>query len=236
MNYSTALFLILSSTAAASSSEAQHSTINKNRRSLTDLSYNDETHGAVSEAEYEELVNWREAITSYWTPDRLSSVTPLHNVINDNIDAIQSNSTHYLDNGTWRRRNLLRTNDDGRKLAVTDSPWTGGDIHHAAGRLVFTKDGNDYLCSATAIKDGSMDNGRSIIVTAGHCVYDDATKKVCKTKSSTYFTDELLKCIIFHVVNNKTHVYLRYLLYVYPLNNIAVCFKLYVHPTPRRWW
>lgn len=192
MNYSTALFLILSSTAAASSSEAQHSTINKNRRSLTDLSYNDETHGAVSEAEYEELVNWREAITSYWTPDRLSSVTPLHNVINDNIDAIQSNSTHYLDNGTWRRNLLRTTNDDGRKLAVTDSPWTGGDIHHAAGRLVFTKDGNDYLCSATAIKDGSMDNGRSIIVTAGHCVYDDATKKV--RHKVFYIICSLLSC------------------------------------------
>ena len=177
MNYSTALFLILSSAAAASSSEARHSTINKNRRSLTDISYNDETtHGAVSEAEYEELVNWREAIVSYWTPDRLSSVTPLHYVINDGIDSIQSNSTHYLDNGTWRR-NLLRTNDN-RKLAVRDSPWTGGDVHHAAGRLVFVKNGNNYLCSATAIKDGSMDNGRSIIVTAGHCVYDDATKKV----------------------------------------------------------
>ena len=112
--------------------------------------------------------------------------------INDNIDAIQSNSTHYLDNGTWRRRNLLRTNDDGRKLAVTDSPWTGGDIHHAAGRLVFTKDGNDYLCSATAIKDGSMANGRSIIVTAGHCVYDDATKKV--RHKVFYIICSLLSC------------------------------------------
>ena len=69
--------------------------------------------------------------------------------------------------------------DDGD--TVTNSKWTsGGDVQTAAGRIYFEMPGNakwkgpwgGYVCSGTVITDGTT--GRSIILTAAHCVYDDA--------------------------------------------------------------
>ncbi len=70
------------------------------------------------------------------------------------------------------------TGDD----TVTNAPWTGGgDIQMAAGRLFYEMPSNSrlkrwvgYVCSGTVVSDGSAD--RSVILTASHCVYDDANK------------------------------------------------------------
>ena len=60
---------------------------------------------------------------------------------------------------------------------VQNARWAnGGAIQTAAGRLLYEMpNGNGwsgYVCSGTAATDGT--NGRSIIITAAHCVYDDA--------------------------------------------------------------
>ena len=65
---------------------------------------------------------------------------------------------------------------------VTSAPWTGGGtVQNAAGRLYFEMPANPkqtrwqgYVCSGTTVTDGT--DGRSIILTAAHCVYDDANK------------------------------------------------------------
>jgi hypothetical protein len=66
---------------------------------------------------------------------------------------------------------------------VTNSPWTaGGDVQTAAGRIYFEMPANakrkgpwnGYVCSGTVATDGATD--RSVIITAAHCVYDDANK------------------------------------------------------------
>jgi len=66
---------------------------------------------------------------------------------------------------------------------VTNAEWTaGGAIQTAAGRLYFEMPSNakrkgpwtGYVCSGTVTDDST--NGRSIILTASHCVYDDANK------------------------------------------------------------
>lgn len=66
---------------------------------------------------------------------------------------------------------------------VTNSPWTGGGaIQNAAGRIYFEMPANSkrkgpwngYVCSGTVATDGTT--GRSVIITAAHCVYDDANK------------------------------------------------------------
>jgi hypothetical protein len=65
---------------------------------------------------------------------------------------------------------------------VTNAAWTApGPVQLAAGRIYFEMP-NDrrlrrwsgYVCSGTVIEDG--DSGRSVILTAAHCVYDDAYK------------------------------------------------------------
>ncbi|KGJ89264.1 hypothetical protein [Thalassotalea sp. ND16A] len=70
--------------------------------------------------------------------------------------------------------------DDGN--TVTNSSWNnGGSIQNAAGRLYFEMPNNrrmrrwsGYVCSGTVTNDGVT--GRSIIITAAHCVYDDINK------------------------------------------------------------
>ena len=60
---------------------------------------------------------------------------------------------------------------------VVNSRWTdGGAIQNAAGRLLYEMPNgggwSGYVCSGTVVNDGTT--GRSIIITAAHCVYDDA--------------------------------------------------------------
>ncbi len=64
---------------------------------------------------------------------------------------------------------------------VTNSQWTGGgDVQQTAGRIFFEMPSNaklkgpwnGYVCSGTVVTDGV--SGRSVILTAAHCVYDDA--------------------------------------------------------------
>lgn len=66
---------------------------------------------------------------------------------------------------------------------ITNATWIGGGtVQTAAGRLYFEMPSNakwkgpwtGYVCSGTAVTDETA--GRSIILTAAHCVYDDANK------------------------------------------------------------
>ena len=83
--------------------------------------------------------------------------------------------------GKGKRGNLKGTGkggvrNGGRSLQdlVDDAPWTnGGDVLMAAGRIMFRMGGSLYVCSGTAVKDENTP-GRSIILTAAHCVHDEA--------------------------------------------------------------
>jgi hypothetical protein len=66
--------------------------------------------------------------------------------------------------------------------AISNEKGTDGDsVQTASGRIYFEmlsnakkKQWNGYVCSGTVATDGT--DGRSIIVTAAHCVYDDVNK------------------------------------------------------------
>ena len=65
---------------------------------------------------------------------------------------------------------------------IANAQWTGqGVVQRAAGRIYFEMPSNaqrtrwsGYVCSGTVTSDGTT--GRSIIITASHCVYDDSNK------------------------------------------------------------
>lgn len=58
---------------------------------------------------------------------------------------------------------------------VTNGDWDGGQVHDSAGRILFEKaPGEWYVCSGTAVEDSVT--GRSIVLTAAHCIYDDVAK------------------------------------------------------------
>ena len=69
----------------------------------------------------------------------------------------------------------------GTSYIVTNDEWSGGDVQTAAGRIYFEMPTNPkwkrwtgYVCSGTVTTDDT--SGRSVIITAAHCVYDDANK------------------------------------------------------------
>lgn len=65
---------------------------------------------------------------------------------------------------------------------IANDPWTfGGDVQKAAGRIYFEMPTNakrtrwaGYVCSGTVTSENT--GGRAVIITAAHCVYDDANK------------------------------------------------------------
>ncbi len=70
----------------------------------------------------------------------------------------------------------------GSGSVIQNSEWSAaGVVQLAAGRIYFEMPGNQrrkrwsgYVCSGTVVQDGST--GRSTILTAAHCVYDDVNK------------------------------------------------------------
>ena len=66
--------------------------------------------------------------------------------------------------------------------SVPNAEWTGGGVvQNAVGRIYFEMPSNSrrtrwagYVCSGTVTNDAT--SGRSIIITASHCVYDDQYK------------------------------------------------------------
>lgn len=72
----------------------------------------------------------------------------------------------------------------GGGAVVPNAEWTsGGAVQAAAGRLYFEMRTNGpnyggYVCSGTVATDGV--SARSLIITAAHCVYDDANKEFAR--------------------------------------------------------
>ncbi len=73
--------------------------------------------------------------------------------------------------------------DPGSGDTITNAAWSdGGEIQSAAGRIYFEMPANKkrkgpwsgYVCSGTVVQDGT--SGRSIVLTAAHCIYDDINK------------------------------------------------------------
>jgi hypothetical protein len=76
----------------------------------------------------------------------------------------------------------VNTGGGGGGGSVPNAEWTGGGVvQDAAGRIYFEMPDtatrtrwSGYVCSGTVTNDATT--GRSIIITASHCVYDDANK------------------------------------------------------------
>jgi V8-like Glu-specific endopeptidase len=93
-------------------------------------------------------------VLAYWTPARIANA---------------------------KARDYVRT-DSGRMIphakpggggVVTGASWpNGGEIQKRSGRILFSSGGSDWICSGSVVNDASTSNGYSIVLTAGHCVFD----------------------------------------------------------------
>jgi hypothetical protein len=97
-------------------------------------------------------------IVSYWTPARMASAIPR--------DFVKVGGTFVP---------KARPGGGGGGGAVTGASWTqGGDILKRSGKVFFTMSGVRYVCSGSVATDTRADY--SLVLTAGHCAYDEAAK------------------------------------------------------------
>ncbi|TFH63955.1 MAG: hypothetical protein E4G90_09075 [Gemmatimonadales bacterium] len=63
---------------------------------------------------------------------------------------------------------------------MTFGQWDfGGQVLKSAGRILFELADGWYVCSGTVVKDDT--SGRSVVLTAAHCVYDDVAKEFARS-------------------------------------------------------
>jgi len=112
-------------------------------------------HGGASAAQA--------AVLRYWTKERIANAKPRDFVRN-------RNGTFSLDKTVA----LARPGGGAGGNNVLGASWNGGGaVLRLSGKVLFTMNSGDYICSGTLIADPT-NNDRSIVVTAGHCSYDAA--------------------------------------------------------------
>jgi V8-like Glu-specific endopeptidase len=101
-------------------------------------------------------------VLSYWTRDRIAHAKPRNFVRNaDGSFSRAGQSPNAKPGGGGSGTNVLGASWNG-----------GGAILKLSGKVLFTMNSGDYICSGTLISDSA--NDRSIVITAGHCSYDAA--------------------------------------------------------------
>ena len=104
----------------------------------------------------------RDAVVAYWTPQRIAHAVP-RDVAPKNLPKQQAGKPPGAGGG----------GGGGGGTTVTGGAWTGmGKVKLTTGKVLFTMAGVDYVCSGSVASDTST--SRSLILTAGHCVYDES--------------------------------------------------------------
>jgi V8-like Glu-specific endopeptidase len=100
-----------------------------------------------------------EQIVAYWTPARVANAIPRDFVFDEARGFVQR----------------ARPGGGGGGGTTTGSSWNGeGLIKEASGKVLFTMGGSNYVCSGSVATDGVT--GRSLVLTAGHCAYDETNR------------------------------------------------------------
>lgn len=115
-------------------------------------------------------------VLAYWTADRVAGAKARDIILEIGPNGLQPQDKP--DNpgggngngGGGGGGNGKPDNGDG---SVSGSEWNdGGSVVATTGRVLFTMGGSDWVCSASVVDDGNNAN-KSVVVTAGHCVWDD---------------------------------------------------------------
>ena len=104
-----------------------------------------------------------QAIVAHWTPARMRSAIPRDYVIDAN-GHLQAN----------RKPPKPPPGGGGGGLGNTSgASWPNGTgaVYARVGKVYFEMGGSAWVCSGTALKDSR--SGYSLVITAGHCVYDE---------------------------------------------------------------
>ncbi len=132
-------------------------------------------------------------IIEHWTPERIQNATPRDLVIdNKGLGYIRGRDGALIRHGSGKPIPMMGppggggTEPPAPAHVVTNSGWSnGGLILQTAGRLLYEMPTNKrgtrwgaFVCSGTVVNDGAT--GRSVIITAAHCVFEDVSKKFAR--------------------------------------------------------
>lgn len=102
-------------------------------------------------------------VVAYWTNDRVARATPREVVFDPARGGFTAAKGKPGGGGTT-------------ESTVTGASWTGrGQVLQTTGKVLFTMGGSSYVCSASvAAPPAGLGEGKSVALTAGHCVVDEA--------------------------------------------------------------
>jgi hypothetical protein len=95
-------------------------------------------------------------IVNFWTPARMQAAVPRD---------FAWDSVHGF--------HIVPKAKPGSGGGITGASWPNGTglVYKATGKVYFQMNGSGWICSGTALQDSR--SGASLVVTAGHCVYDE---------------------------------------------------------------
>jgi hypothetical protein len=109
----------------------------------------------------------RDSVVSYWSAERVARAVP-REVSPDRVPSFAPSRGAGGQAGK-------PGGGGGSTTTVTGSAWTGGgQVKQTTGKVLFTMDGVDYVCSGSVVQDTSTTTG--LVLTAGHCVYDETNR------------------------------------------------------------
>ncbi|MGK2849807.1 MAG: trypsin-like serine peptidase [Candidatus Limnocylindrales bacterium] len=100
-------------------------------------------------------------IVKYWTPERIAGAQPR--------DFMRTPG------GTFQPK--AKPGGGGGGGTVTGASWTGGGpVVQRTGKVLFTMGASNYVCSATVVQEPTPRSTHSLVLTAGHCAYDEVAE------------------------------------------------------------
>jgi hypothetical protein len=119
-------------------------------------------------------------VFDFWTAERVAQAKPRDLVRDERglayLRGVDGTLVPYGHSIKAQKAPIIpRPGKPGGSTVVKNAAWTaGGAVQNAAGRILFQMGADYFVCSGTAATDSTT--GRSIIITAAHCTYDDVAK------------------------------------------------------------
>jgi V8-like Glu-specific endopeptidase len=113
-----------------------------------------------AEAPGREVASEHQRIVDFWTPTRVAQAVPRDFVVDPATGRV-SLAKPVAPSGTTTGGGAL---------------WEGsGLVQTTTGKVLFAMGRSYYVCSASVVTDST--DGRSVVLTAGHCAYDETRKR-----------------------------------------------------------
>lgn len=101
-------------------------------------------------------------IVSYWTPERMAAAKPR--------DIVVPLGTKPTTQGKPTKGGGGGGSTSSPSLTSTGAAWSfGGPVSETTGKVFFTMNGSNYVCSGSLVQSGTANQ---VVSTAGHCVHE----------------------------------------------------------------